>query len=150
MPRRCPECEFATPWQRPSAPRSRGGRMLAADVCASSSSNPACCFCGVWAPGGPREWRSLCSGSHSFGHAHLAEMSKSSARISMRETEYSPTLCRPCRRSSRGLSHCSSRKSIADSVRTRPSSTSRTAMVQIAQFCLVAGVTAPAGSGSQG
>ena len=22
-------------------------------------------------PGGPREWRSPCSGSHSFGHAHL-------------------------------------------------------------------------------
>jgi hypothetical protein len=45
--------------------------MLAADGCASSSSDPACCFCGVWAPGGPREWRSPCSGSHSFGHAHL-------------------------------------------------------------------------------
>ena len=43
--------------------------MLAADGCASSSSNPACCFCGVRAPGGPREWRSPCSGSHSFGHA---------------------------------------------------------------------------------
>ena len=40
-----------------------------------------------------------------------AEMSKLSARISMRETEYSPTLCRPCRRSARGLSRCSSRKS---------------------------------------
>ena len=25
--------------------------MLAADGCASSSSKPACCFCGVWAPG---------------------------------------------------------------------------------------------------
>ena len=25
--------------------------MLAADGCASSSSNPACCFCGVWARG---------------------------------------------------------------------------------------------------
>jgi hypothetical protein len=37
-----------------------------------------------------------------------------------------------------------------ESVRTRPSSTSRTAMVQIAQFCLVAGVTAPAGSASLG
>ena len=24
--------------------------MLAADGCASSSSDPACCFCGVWAP----------------------------------------------------------------------------------------------------
>ena len=24
--------------------------MLAADGCASSSSNPACCFCGVWGP----------------------------------------------------------------------------------------------------
>lgn len=24
--------------------------MLAAAGCASSSSNPACCFCGVWAP----------------------------------------------------------------------------------------------------
>jgi hypothetical protein len=24
--------------------------MLAADGCASSSSYPACCFCGVWAP----------------------------------------------------------------------------------------------------
>jgi hypothetical protein len=28
--------------------------MLAADGCASSLSNPACCFCGVWALGGPR------------------------------------------------------------------------------------------------
>jgi len=28
--------------------------MLAADGCASSSSNPACCFCAVWALGGPR------------------------------------------------------------------------------------------------
>ncbi len=28
--------------------------MLAADGCASSLSNPACCFCGVWARGGPR------------------------------------------------------------------------------------------------
>jgi hypothetical protein len=28
--------------------------MLVADGCASSLSNPACCFCGVWAPGGPR------------------------------------------------------------------------------------------------
>jgi hypothetical protein len=58
-----PECELATPRQRPSAPRSQGGRMLAADGCASSSSNPACCFCGVRASGGPREWRSPCSGS---------------------------------------------------------------------------------------
>jgi len=45
--------------------------MLAADGCASSSGNPACCFCGVWVPGGPREWRSPCSGFHWFGHAHL-------------------------------------------------------------------------------
>jgi hypothetical protein len=35
------------------------------------ASNPACRSCGVWAPGGPREWRSPCSGSHWFGHAHL-------------------------------------------------------------------------------
>jgi hypothetical protein len=26
--------------------------MLAADGCASGSSDPACCFCGVWAPAG--------------------------------------------------------------------------------------------------
>ena len=26
--------------------------MLAADGCASSSSDPACCFCGAWAPAG--------------------------------------------------------------------------------------------------
>src|SRR6266516_7188272 len=51
MPRRCPECELATPRQRPSAPRSQGERMLTADGCASSLSNPACCFCGVRAPG---------------------------------------------------------------------------------------------------
>ena len=31
-----------------------GRRILAADGCASSLSNPACCFCAVWAPGGPR------------------------------------------------------------------------------------------------
>jgi len=71
MPRRCPECELARPRQRPSAPRSQGGRILAADGCASSSGNPACCFCGAWAAGGPREWRSLWSSSHWFGHAHL-------------------------------------------------------------------------------
>jgi hypothetical protein len=45
--------------------------MLAADGCGSSSSHPACCFCGVWASGGPREWRSPSSGSYSSGHAHL-------------------------------------------------------------------------------
>ena len=45
--------------------------MLAADGCASSLSNPACCFCGVWAPSGPREWRSPCPGSHWLWHAHL-------------------------------------------------------------------------------
>ena len=28
--------------------------MLAADGCASSLSNPACCFCAAWARGGPR------------------------------------------------------------------------------------------------
>ena len=31
-----------------------GRRILAADGCASTSSNPAYCFCAVWAPGGPR------------------------------------------------------------------------------------------------
>jgi hypothetical protein len=31
-----------------------GRRMLATDGCASSSSNPACCSCAVWALGGPR------------------------------------------------------------------------------------------------
>jgi len=36
--------------------------MLTADGCASSSRNPACCFCAVWVPGGPREWRPPCSG----------------------------------------------------------------------------------------
>jgi hypothetical protein len=40
-----------------------------------------------------------------------AEMSKSSAPISMHETEYSLTLSRPCGRSPCGLSHRTSRKS---------------------------------------
>jgi hypothetical protein len=31
-----------------------GRWILAADGCASTSSDPACCFCAVWAPGGPR------------------------------------------------------------------------------------------------
>ena len=31
-----------------------GRRILAADSCASSLSNPAGCFSAVWAPGGPR------------------------------------------------------------------------------------------------
>jgi hypothetical protein len=31
-----------------------GRRILAADARASSLSNPACCFCAVWARGGPR------------------------------------------------------------------------------------------------
>ena len=31
-----------------------GRRILAADGCASTLSNPACCFCGVWARGEPR------------------------------------------------------------------------------------------------
>jgi hypothetical protein len=61
MPRRCPECELAASRQRPSVPRPQGRRTLAPDGCAFSLSNPACCFCDVWAPGGPREWRSPCS-----------------------------------------------------------------------------------------
>jgi hypothetical protein len=77
MPRRCPECELAAPRPRSSVPRSEGGRMLAADGCASSSGNPACCFCGIWVPGGPREQRSPCPGSHSSGHAHLPMRVKS-------------------------------------------------------------------------
>ena len=28
--------------------------MLVMGGCASNSFNPACCFCAVWAPGGPR------------------------------------------------------------------------------------------------
>ena len=31
-----------------------GRRILAADGCASTSSDPAYCFCAVWGPGGPR------------------------------------------------------------------------------------------------
>ncbi len=31
-----------------------GRWILAADGCASTSGNPACCFCGVWGHGGPR------------------------------------------------------------------------------------------------
>jgi hypothetical protein len=31
-----------------------GRWILAADGCASTSSDPACCFCAVWGPGGPR------------------------------------------------------------------------------------------------
>jgi hypothetical protein len=64
--------------------------MLAADVCASSSSNPACCFCGVWAPGGPREWRSPCSGSHSFGHAHLPMSGRLYARLFAKKSAFLP------------------------------------------------------------
>jgi hypothetical protein len=41
--------ELAAPRQGPSAPRSEGERMPAADGCVSSPGNPACCFCGVWA-----------------------------------------------------------------------------------------------------
>jgi hypothetical protein len=54
-------CKLAAPRQRPSAPRPRGRRILAADGCASSSSDQACCLCTVWVPGEPREWRSPCS-----------------------------------------------------------------------------------------
>jgi hypothetical protein len=48
--------------------------MLAADGCASSSSDPACCFCGVWALGGPTGVAVAMFGSHWFGHAHLHVM----------------------------------------------------------------------------
>ena len=41
--------------------------MVAADGCASSSSNPAC---GVWAPRA-EEVAVAMFGSHWFGHAHL-------------------------------------------------------------------------------
>jgi len=47
--------------------------MLAADGCASSSSNPAYCFCGVQASGGPGEWRSPFSGFHWFGACSSVE-----------------------------------------------------------------------------
>ena len=53
MPRRCPECKLAAPRQTFRAAPS-GRWILAADGCASTSSDPACCFCAVWAPGGPR------------------------------------------------------------------------------------------------
>ena len=44
--------------------------MLAADGCASSSSDPACCFCAVWAPAG-RGSGGRHVRAHWFGHAHL-------------------------------------------------------------------------------
>jgi hypothetical protein len=43
--------------------------MLAADGCASSSGNPACCFCGVWAPAG-RGSGGRHVRTHWFGHAY--------------------------------------------------------------------------------
>jgi hypothetical protein len=46
--------------------------MLAADGCASSSSNPACCFCGAWAPRAEGVAVAM-FGSHWFGHAHLSD-----------------------------------------------------------------------------
>jgi hypothetical protein len=45
--------------------------MLAADGCASRSGNPACCFCGVWAPGRAEGVAVVMSGSYWFRHAHL-------------------------------------------------------------------------------
>jgi hypothetical protein len=41
--------------------RALGKTDSAADGCASSLSNPACCFSAVWAPAGRGEWRSPCS-----------------------------------------------------------------------------------------
>ena len=38
-----------------------GRRILSADGCASSSSNPACCFAAAWIPAGRGKWRSPCS-----------------------------------------------------------------------------------------
>jgi hypothetical protein len=70
MPRRCPECKLAAPRAETFRAAPSGRRILTADDCAPSLSNPAYCFCAVWAPGGPG------SGSrhvraHWFGHAHL-------------------------------------------------------------------------------
>ena len=43
-----------------------GRWILAADGCASTSSDPVCCFCAVWGPGGPRGVAVAM-----FGHAGL-------------------------------------------------------------------------------
>jgi hypothetical protein len=86
-----PECELATPRQRPSAPRSQGGRLLAADGCASSLSNPACCFCGVWARGGPRGVAVAMFGLSLVWACSSAEMRALPARISISCLAYSLT-----------------------------------------------------------
>jgi len=54
VPRRCPECELAAPGAETFRAAPSGRWILAADGCASASSDPAYCFCAVWAPGGPR------------------------------------------------------------------------------------------------
>jgi hypothetical protein len=92
MPRGCPECELATPRQRPSAPRSQGGRLLAADGCASSLSNPACCFCG----GGPRGVAVATFGLSLVWACSSAELRAVSGRISIHALEYSLTISPLC------------------------------------------------------
>src|SRR3989442_511553 len=47
-----------------------GRWSLAADGCASTSSDPACCFCAVWGPGEPRGVAVANVRTHWFGHAH--------------------------------------------------------------------------------
>ena len=48
-----------------------GRRILAADGCASSLSDPACCFLAVWAHGEPRGVAVAMFGHTGFGYAHL-------------------------------------------------------------------------------
>ena len=83
MPRRCPECKLAVPGQGPSVPRSRGRRILAADGCASSLSNPACCFCAVWGPVGAEGVAVAMFGLSLVGHAHLPKIVRGRPRIVM-------------------------------------------------------------------
>jgi hypothetical protein len=55
MPRRCPGMQARRTEAETFRAAPSGRRILAADGCASSLSNPAaCCFCAVSAPGGPR------------------------------------------------------------------------------------------------
>src|SRR5580704_7672016 len=93
-----------------------GRRILAADGCASSLSNPACCFSAVWVPAGRGEWRSPCSDTLVWAYSS-AELRALSWRISIHALEYLLTISPPCGSPPWSIFHRLVGNQIADSVR---------------------------------
>ena len=73
---------------RPSAPRSQGRADAGGGWLRVQPGQPGVLLLRRLDPGGPREWRSPCPGSHWLGHAHLPNRGRGVTRILVRRPAY--------------------------------------------------------------